>query len=59
MLKQQKKQLDIVKLYWKGGLNRGINMNIIKDKKIDILTNYTVNDNNNAKEAKVCQKNPR
>lgn len=50
---------NIVKGYWNGGLNRGINISIVKEKKIDILTNYTTSNNNNAQEAQVLKKNPR
>ncbi len=48
---------QIVKTYWTGGINRGINMTIVKEKKIDIITNNTNNHYDNAQEAKVLEKN--
>ncbi len=40
----------IVKNYWKGGINKGINMTVIKEKKIDIINGYNIIPNSNAKE---------
>jgi len=59
MINQKIHPTTIVKSYWQGGLNRGIKINIIKDKKIDILTNYSTTGNYNAKEAEILQKNSR
>lgn len=46
----------IMKTYWNGGINKGINMTIIKEKKIDIITNNTNNHNNNAQETEILKK---
>jgi hypothetical protein len=51
------KTSKIITNYWNGGFNKGFNMTIIKEKKIDILTNYTITISNNAKEAEIFQKN--
>jgi hypothetical protein len=48
---------NIVKSYWQGGVNRGVKISIIKEKKIDIITNYSTTDNINAKETEILQKN--
>lgn len=45
-----------MKTYWNGGINKGINMTIIKEKKIDIITNNTNNHNNNAQETEILKK---
>lgn len=50
MRKEKLKTQNIIKNYWNGNFNKGLNITIIKEKKIDILTNYTTNNNSNAKE---------
>ena len=48
MKKDKLKIPNIVKNYWNGNFNKGLNITIIKEKKIDILTNYTPSNNSNA-----------
>ncbi len=38
--KEKIKMPNQVKNYWNGNFNKGFNITIIKEKKIDILTNY-------------------
>jgi hypothetical protein len=59
MINQKIYPSNIVKSYWQGGFNRGVQISIIKEKKIDILTNYSTTDNTNAKETEILQKNSR
>lgn len=45
---QPKEKIKIppqVKTYWNGNFNKGFSITIIKEKKIDILTNYTTSNN--------------
>ena len=50
MLNKQIKTGNIVKNYWNGNMNKGFNISIIKEKKIDIINDYRTNPNSNAKE---------
>ncbi len=50
MLNKQIKPGNIVKNYWNGNMNKGFDISIIKEKKIDIINGCKINSNNNAKE---------
>ena len=53
------KSSKVIKQFWNAGLNKGINITIIKEKKIDIITSYDITTNNNAKETQIHQQNSR
>lgn len=58
MLSEEKSRMPLQK-YWTGHLGKGFNVTIVKEKKIDILTNYMTSNNMNAKETEILEKNNR